>query len=47
MDPKPGETMNTLELLKSDFKLFLQALWAQLDLPNPTRAQYALSLIHI
>jgi len=25
--------MNTLELLKDDFKLFLQALWAQLDLP--------------
>ena len=43
MDPKPGETMNTLELLKSDFKLFLQALWTQLDLPNPTRAQYAIA----
>ena len=26
--------MNTLELLKSDFKLFLQALWTQLDLPH-------------
>jgi hypothetical protein len=35
--------MNTLELLKDDFKLFLQALWAQLDLPNPTRAQYAIA----
>ena len=35
--------MNTLELLKSDFKLFLQALWNQLDLPNPTRAQYAIA----
>ncbi len=35
--------MDTLELLKSDFKLFLQALWAQLDLPNPTRAQYAIA----
>jgi hypothetical protein len=35
--------MNTLELLKSDFKLFLQALWTQLDLPNPTRAQYAIA----
>ena len=35
--------MNTLELLKSDFKLFLQALWSQLDLPNPTRAQYAIA----
>jgi len=35
--------MNTLELLKDDFKLFLQALWAQLDLPDPTRAQYAIA----
>ena len=35
--------MNTLDLLKDDFKLFLQALWAQLDLPNPTRAQYAIA----
>ena len=35
--------MNTLELLKDDFKLFLQALWTQLDLPNPTRAQYAIA----
>ena len=35
--------MTTLELLKSDFKLFLQALWNQLDLPNPTRAQYAIA----
>ena len=35
--------MNTLELLKDDFKLFLQALWSQLDLPNPTRAQYAIA----
>ena len=35
--------MNTLELLKSDFKLFLQALWSELDLPNPTRAQYAIA----
>ena len=35
--------MNTLELLKDDFKLFLQALWAQLDLPSPTRAQYAIA----
>jgi len=29
-----------MSALKSDFKLFLQALWAQLDLPSPTRAQY-------
>ena len=35
--------MNTLDLLKSDFKLFLQAMWAQLDLPSPTRAQYAIA----
>ena len=35
--------MNTLDLLRSDFKLFLQALWAELDLPNPTRAQYAIA----
>ena len=35
--------MNTLDLLKSDFKLFLQALWNQLDLPSPTRAQYAIA----
>jgi hypothetical protein len=35
--------MNTLDLLKDDFKLFLQALWAELDLPSPTRAQYAIA----
>ena len=35
--------MNTLELLKSDFRLFLQALWAELELPSPTRAQYAIA----
>jgi len=35
--------MNTLDLLKNDFKLFLQALWGQLDLPSPTRAQYAIA----
>jgi hypothetical protein len=35
--------MNTLELLKDDFKLFLQALWTQLELPSPTRAQYAIA----
>jgi len=32
-----------LEALKSDFKLFLQALWGQLDLPSPTRAQYSIA----
>ena len=35
--------MNTIDLLKEDFKLFLQALWGQLDLPQPTRAQYAIA----
>ena len=35
--------MNTVDLLKSDFKLFLQAMWGQLDLPSPTRAQYAIA----
>ena len=32
-----------IENLKSDFKLFLQALWEELDLPSPTRAQYAIA----
>ena len=32
-----------LEALQNDFKLFLQALWQQLDLPSPTRAQYAIA----
>jgi hypothetical protein len=32
-----------LGALKGDFKLFLQALWQQLDLPSPTRAQYAIA----
>ena len=35
--------MTGLDLLQEDFKLFLQALWAQLDLPSPTRAQYAIA----
>jgi tRNA(Met) C34 N-acetyltransferase TmcA len=34
---------NVLEALQGDFKVFLQALWAQLDLPEPTRAQYAIA----
>ena len=29
--------------MRDDFKLFLQALWQQLDLPSPTRAQYAIA----
>ena len=35
--------MTTLDLLHDDFKIFLQALWSQLDLPSPTRAQYAIA----
>ena len=33
----------TLELLQTDFKYFLACLWKQLDLPSPTRAQYAIA----
>jgi hypothetical protein len=35
--------MDVLQALRDDFKLFLQALWQQLDLPSPTRAQYAIA----
>ena len=38
--------MNSTDIvsaLTDDFKLFLQALWGQLDLPSPTRAQYAIA----
>ena len=34
---------DVLNALQGDFKLFLQALWDQLDLPQPTRAQYAIA----
>ena len=34
---------NVIVALQDDFKLFLQALWEQLDLPQPTRAQYAIA----
>ena len=34
---------DVIEALQEDFKLFLQALWGQLDLPSPTRAQYAIA----
>jgi len=34
---------NVLTALQDDFKLFLQALWQQLDLPEPTKAQYAIA----
>jgi hypothetical protein len=40
---KPAKGDSTLDLLRGDFKLFLQALWGQLDLPSPTRAQYAIA----
>jgi hypothetical protein len=33
---------DTLALLRSDFKYFATAIWAQLGLPAPTRAQYAI-----
>ena len=35
--------MDTLTALRDDFKIFLQALWSQLDLPSPTRAQYSIA----
>jgi len=35
--------MNSLTLLRQDFKMFLQALWHELGLPAPTRAQYAIA----
>ena len=34
---------DTVTALKDDFKLFLQALWEELDLPSPTRAQYSIA----
>ena len=33
---------STLDLLKTDFKYFAAAIWAELDLPPPTRAQLAI-----
>ena len=38
-----SKQQNTLDLLRDDFKLFLQATWSQLELPSPTRAQYAIA----
>jgi len=32
-----------LTSMQEDFKIFLQALWIELDLPSPTRAQYAIA----
>jgi len=37
------KTNDVVGALRADFKLFLQALWGQLDLPSPTRAQYAIA----
>ena len=34
---------NALRALQEDFRMFLQALWEQLGLPPPTRAQYAIA----
>ena len=34
---------DTLTLLRNDFKIFLSALWNQLDLPPPTRAQLSIA----
>ena len=38
-----SEGAKILEQLQSDFKVFLSALWKQLDLPPPTRAQLAIA----
>ena len=40
---KQTTPLNPLIALQEDFKLFLQALWDQLGLPSPTRAQYAIA----
>ena len=34
---------NPLQALQDDFKLFLTALWEQLELPPPTRAQFSIA----
>jgi len=38
-----SKEVSVVESMQADFKLFLQALWGQLDLPSPTRAQYAIA----
>jgi len=43
MNNVQSPAMGVLAALQNDFKLFLQALWQQLDLPSPTRAQYAIA----
>ena len=35
--------VDVIDALRGDFKLFLQAMWTQLDLPSPTRAQYSIA----
>ena len=35
--------MDSLTLLQGDFRLFLQAMWQELGLPSPTRAQYSIA----
>ena len=39
----PSKGVSVAVQMQQDFKLFLQALWSQLDLPFPTRAQYAIA----
>ena len=39
----PSRGVSVVESMQADFKLFLQALWTQHDLPSPTRAQYAIA----
>lgn len=41
--PTVAPEKSTLDLLREDFKVFLQALWNQLELPSPTRAQYSIA----
>jgi hypothetical protein len=41
--PTAAPEKSTLDLLREDFKVFLQALWNQLELPSPTRAQYSIA----
>ena len=41
--PTAAPEKSTLDLLSEDFKVFLQALWNQLELPSPTRAQYSIA----
>ena len=41
--PTVAPEKSTLDLLREDFRVFLQALWNQLELPSPTRAQYSIA----